>query len=120
MTEGNDIVNTPKVIDYKLETGKSITSIKRRTKTLIEDGWRPLGGASTYLNEKTMIVFTQTLVLYERIENATEYDIISGVSLASLAEKVKARIADDWTPSGSGFVFRSEPGDFIFCQTIIR
>ena len=121
MTEEGGDAKDSEVTDYIMETGKSISSIKRRTKTLIGAGWQPIGGASTYLNDKTMIVFTQTLVRSEMDAHTdSEYNVISAISPTSLADKVKAKLADNWAPTGSGFVFRSEAGDFIFCQTIIR
>ena len=121
MTENGEDVIYPKVTDYILETGKSITSIKRRTEALIENGWQPIGGASTYLNDKTMIVFTQSLIRTgTSSDSGPKYDIISALSPTSLADKVKTKLTEDWVPSGSGFVFRNESGNFIFCQTIIH
>ena len=120
MTEDDEDVINSKVTDYIMETGKSISSIKRRTEALIADGWRPIGGASTYLNDKTMIVFTQSLVRTGTSDSGPNYDIISALSPTSLADKVKTRLGGNWVPSGSGFVFRNESGNFIFCQTIIH
>ena len=120
MNQDDDGAEKPDINDYIMETGKSISSIKRRTKALIDDGWQPIGGASTYLNDKTMIVFTQSLVKSSAIKIETGYDLISAKSPKSLADKVKSKFADKWSPTGSSFVFRSETGDFIFCQTIIR
>jgi|TARA_B110000881_G_C18465765_1_gene458650 hypothetical protein len=120
MTEDGGDAKDSEVTDYIMETGKSISSIKRRTKTLIDAGWQPIGGASTYLNDKTMIVFTQSLTKSAAIEIELDYDLISARSPKSLADKVKVKLSENWAPTGSGFVFRSETGDFIFCQTIIR
>ena len=120
MTQDDGGAEIPGINDYMMETGKSISSIKRRTKALISDGWKPIGGASTYLNDKTMIVFTQSLVKSTITENEVDYDLISGISPKSLADKVKAKFGDNWAPTGSSFVFRSETGEFIFCQTMIR
>lgn len=120
MTDDGGDTKDSEVTDYIMETGKSISSIKRRTKALIDNGWQPIGGASTYLNDKTMIVFTQSLIKSNAIEIELDYDLISARSPKSLADKVKVKLNENWAPSGSGFVFRSESGEFIFCQTIIR
>ncbi len=120
MTQDDSDVEKPGIHDYIMETGKSISSIKRRTKALIKEGWQPIGGASTYLNGTMMIVFTQSLIKSAAIEIELDYDLISARSPKSLADKMKVKLSENWAPTGSGFVFRSETGDFIFCQTIIH
>ena len=104
---------------FTIETGKSISAITRRVKEMAKQGWKPLGGASFFFTNKGTPAFAQSLERTDSTQDYFDYAIQTGKTLSALSERVNTKMKEGSTPVGSGFVFRNDDGDLIYCQTLI-
>ena len=107
-------------LEFTMETGKSISAISRRVAAMSNEGWRPLGGAFFFYTDNGAPAFAQSLTRRGVSEIELEYLIQTGKSPSALASRVNLKIGEGLTPVGSGFVFRSDDGTLIYCQTMIQ
>ena len=81
------------------------------------EGWRALGGLSFYDNGAQRCT---SLTRRDVSKIELEYLIQTGKSPSALASRVNLKIGEGLSPVGSGFVFRSDDGTLIYCQTMIQ
>ncbi len=106
-------------LEFIMETGKSISAISRRVAAMSNEGWRPLGGAFFFYTDNGAPAFAQSLSRKGVSKVELEYHIQTGKSPSALASRVNIKIGEGLSPVGSGFVFRSDDGTLIYCQTMI-
>lgn len=107
-------------LGFTMETGKSISAISRRVAAMSNEGWRPLGGAFFFYTDNGAPAFAQSLTRRGVSKIELEYLIQTGKSPSALASRVNLKIGEGLSPVGSGFVFRSDDGTLIYCQTMIQ
>ena len=107
-------------LEFTMETGKSISAISRRVAAMSNEGWRPLGGAFFFYTDNGAPAFAQSLTRRGVSKIELEYLIQTGKSPSALASRVNLKIGEGLSPVGSGFVFRSDDGTLIYCQTMIQ
>ena len=107
-------------LEFTMETGKSISAISRRVAAMSNEGWRPLGGAFFFYTDNGAPAFAQSLTRRGVSKIELEYLIQTGKSPSALASRVNLKIGEGLYPVGSGFVFRSDDGTLIYCQTMIQ
>ena len=106
-------------LEFTVETGKSISAISRRVADMSSEGWWPLGGAFFFYTDNGTPAFAQSLSRKENSNLGVKYLIQTGKSPSALASRVNLKIAEGINPIGSGFVFRSDDGTLIYCQTMV-
>ena len=106
-------------LEFTVETGKSISAISRRVADMSSEGWWPLGGAFFFYTDNGTPAFAQSLSRKENTNLGVKYLIQTGKSPSALATRVNSKIAEGMYPMGSGFVFRSDDGTLIYCQTMV-
>ena len=106
-------------LEFTVETGKSISAISRRVADMSSEGWWPLGGAFFFYTDNGTPAFAQSLSRKEKSNPVVKYLIQTGKSPSALASRVNLKIAEGLNPIGSGFVFRSDDGTLIYCQTMV-
>ena len=106
-------------LEFTVETGKSISAISRRVADMSSEGWWPLGGAFFFYTDNGTPAFAQSLSRKEKSNPKVKYLIQTGKSPSALASRVNLKIAEGLNPIGSGFVFRSDDGTLIYCQTMV-
>ena len=110
----------PGNLEFTMETGKSISAISRRVAAMSNEGWRALGGAFFFYTDNGAPAFAQSLTRRDVSKIELEYLIQTGKSPSALASRVNLKIGEGLSPVGSGFVFRSDDGTLIYCQTMIQ
>ena len=106
-------------LEFTVETGKSISAISRRVADMSNEGWWPLGGAFFFYTDKGTPAFAQSLSRKDKSKLEMKYLIQTGKSPSALTSRVNLKIGEGLYPSGSGFVFRSDDGTLIYCQTMV-
>ena len=86
---------------------------------MAKNGWSPLGGAFFFYTDKGNPAFAQSLIRSEKKKSKLGYVIQTGKSPSALSSRVNTRINDGQVPVGSGFVFRSDDGSLVYCQTLV-